>query len=108
MPASCEPEPVDSNFDSNTRSAPTIAEGAQHFEAKLRANQEAQEAADAVVETACDNGLARASTCAEPGDDIRALIAMFPGTGYIWRFLLESYPGLAVTEVYSTIDRALK
>ena len=60
------------------------------------------------VETACDNGLARASTCAELGDDIRALITMFPGTGNKWRFILESYPGLAGTEVYSTIDRALK
>ena len=60
------------------------------------------------IETACTNGLAQDATCAELGDDIRAFIAMFPGTRQMWRFILESYPSLASTEVHSTIRRALE
>ena len=59
------------------------------------------------VETACDHGLAQASTCAELGNDIRAFIVMFPGTRQVWRIFLDDYIGLASTEVFSTIGRAL-
>ena len=60
------------------------------------------------VETACVNGLAEDVTCAELGDDIRAFIALFPGTRMLWSFFLEGYPSLAGTEVHSTIREALE
>ena len=60
------------------------------------------------VETACDNGLAQASTCEELGNDIRGFITLFPGTRQVWRFFLEEYPGLASTEVFSTIGQVLE
>jgi hypothetical protein len=60
------------------------------------------------VETACDHGLAQASTCAELGNDIRGFIIMFPGTRQLWRFFLDNYPGLASTEIFSTISQALE
>jgi hypothetical protein len=60
------------------------------------------------VETACDHGLAQASTCAELNNDIRALVTLFPGTRPVWRFVLDGYPGLANTAVYSTISLALE
>ena len=60
------------------------------------------------VETACDHGLAQASTCAELGNDIQGFVTMFPGTRALWRFFIDDYPGLASTEVFSTISQALE
>jgi len=60
------------------------------------------------VETACDHELAQASTCAEVDNDIRSFITMFPGTRQVWQIFLDDYPGLASTEVFSTIGRALE
>ena len=60
------------------------------------------------VETACDNGLARDVTCDELDDDIRAFIAMLPGTRSMWNFFVDSYPSLGDTAVLETISRALQ
>lgn len=59
------------------------------------------------VETACENGLAQEATCTELHDDIRAFIAMFPGTRHMWQFIIDSYPSLANTQVRNTIQQAL-
>ena len=59
------------------------------------------------VETACKNGLADETTCAELVDDIRAFIGMFPGTRPMWRFFTDSYPSLAGTSVHTTLREAL-
>lgn len=60
------------------------------------------------VETACDNGLATDVTCEELDDDIRAFIAMFPGTRPMWQFFIDSYPSLADTDVLMTMSWALQ
>jgi hypothetical protein len=60
------------------------------------------------VETACDHGLAQASTCAELNNDIRAFITTFPGTRHAWHFFLDDFPGLASTETFLTISQALE
>lgn len=60
------------------------------------------------VETACDHGLAQASTCAELSNDIRAFITTFPGTRHAWRFFLDDFPGLASTKTFLTISQALE
>ena len=59
------------------------------------------------VETACENGLAQDATCEELYDDIRAFIALFPGTHSEWRFIIDSYPSLANTKIRITIQEAL-
>ena len=60
------------------------------------------------VETACTNDLAEVTTCAELDNDIRAFMAMFPGLEPMLRFLLDSYPSAANTEVHQTIRQALE
>ena len=60
------------------------------------------------IETACDNEMVQAATCAELVDDIRTNVSSFPGMQPVWRSLLEDYPSLGSTVVYATIGRALE
>lgn len=59
------------------------------------------------VQTACENDLAEATTCAELGDDIRAFVGFFPGARAMFEFLLDSYPTLSDTVVHTTLRESL-
>ena len=60
------------------------------------------------IETACSNGMAAPETCEEVKYDIQNTLTDRPAQRPFFRYIVDSYPSMANTEVAKTINRVLE